>query len=81
MKLLRVTKSERLSDVRFPFLVFHGSADMVTGQEVSKELYEKAKSGDKKIEIYQRMIHSLLFGEPKENIDSFSYIYLYLVKL
>lgn len=70
VELLRVTEflSERLCDVKIPFIVLHGSADVVTDPTVSRALYEEAKSEDKTIRIYEGMLHSLLFGETDENI-------------
>uniref|UniRef100_A0A1D1YFY0 Monoglyceride lipase n=1 Tax=Anthurium amnicola TaxID=1678845 RepID=A0A1D1YFY0_9ARAE len=70
VELLRVTDyiHSRLSDVALPFVVLHGSADAVTDPGVSRELYETAGSEDKSIRIYDGMMHSLLFGEPDENI-------------
>ncbi|KAK1424675.1 hypothetical protein QVD17_20010 [Tagetes erecta] len=71
MELLRVTDylSKRLSEVELPFIVLHGDADVVTDPDVSVELYEKAKSEDKSLKIYQGMMHSLLFGETDENVE------------
>lgn len=71
VELLRVTDyvSSRLRDVDLPLIVLHGSADVVTDPEVSKGLYEKAKSDDKSIKIYEGMMHSLLFGETDENVE------------
>ncbi|KAK1378829.1 Caffeoylshikimate esterase [Heracleum sosnowskyi] len=71
VELLRVTDyvSSRLSDVDLAFLVLHGSADVVTDPQVSRELYDKAKSKDKSIKIYEGMLHSLLFGEIDENVE------------
>ncbi|KAL3522227.1 hypothetical protein ACH5RR_015061 [Cinchona calisaya] len=71
LELLRVTDSinGRLSDVNLPFLVLHGSADVVTDPQVSMELYELAKSKDKTIKIYDGMLHSLLYGETDDNIE------------
>ncbi|KAL2495079.1 alpha/beta-hydrolase superfamily protein [Forsythia ovata] len=70
LELLRVTNyvSKKLSDVRLPFIVLHGNADVVTDPDVSRELYELSKSEDKTIKIYDGMLHSLLFGETDENI-------------
>lgn len=70
IELIRVTDliNIRLSDVEIPFIVIHGSADVVTDPEVSRELYELAKSEDKTIKIYEGMMHSLLFGETDENV-------------
>ncbi|CAL5345995.1 hypothetical protein CsSME_00030552 [Camellia sinensis var. sinensis] len=70
-ELLRVTDyvSKRLCDVSIPFIVIHGSADAVTDPDVSRELYEQAKSEDKTLKIYDGMMHSLLFGETDENVE------------
>lgn len=70
LELIRVTDyvSGRLREVGIPFIVMHGSADVVTDPEVSRELYESAKSEDKSIRIYDGMMHSLLFGETDENV-------------
>ncbi|KAL8228159.1 hypothetical protein R6Q57_015743 [Mikania cordata] len=70
-ELLRVTDylNRRLSDVKIPFIVLHGDADVVTDPAVSEELYEKAKSEDKSMKIYVGMMHSLLFGETDENVE------------
>ncbi|KAF7803512.1 caffeoylshikimate esterase [Senna tora] len=70
-ELLRVTDylNERLSDVSIPFLVLHGSADVVTDPDVSRELYQVAKTEDKSIKVYEGMMHSLLFGETDENVE------------
>lgn len=70
-ELLRVTDylNQRLCDVNMPFLVLHGSADVVTDPNVSRELYEVAKSEDKSIKVYEGMMHSLLFGETDENVE------------
>ncbi|KAL6201140.1 hypothetical protein ACLB2K_024855 [Fragaria x ananassa] len=71
LELLRVTDyvSQRLGDVRLPFIVLHGSADVVTDPNVSRALYEEAKSEDKTIKIYDGMMHSLLFGETDQNVE------------
>lgn len=70
VELLRVTEyvGQRLQDVDLPFIVLHGDADVVTDPSVSRNLYEVAKSKDKTRKIYEGMLHSLLFGEPDENI-------------
>jgi acylglycerol lipase len=70
IELLRVTASleKRLKDVNLPFLVLHGDADVVTEPAVSSFLYESAKSEDKTIRIYEGMLHSLIQGEPDDNV-------------
>ncbi|KAG6384149.1 hypothetical protein SASPL_156052 [Salvia splendens] len=70
VELIRVTEcvSERLRDVEIPFVVMHGDTDVVTDPDVSRELYELARSEDKSIKIYEGMMHSLVFGETDENV-------------
>lgn len=71
VELLRATDelAARLAEVTVPFLVVHGSADVVTDPAVSQALYEAAASKDKTINMYDGMLHSMLFGEPEENIN------------
>lgn len=71
VELLRVTEyvSRRLCDVSLPFIVLHGSADVVTDPNVSRALYQEANSEDKTIKIYDGMMHSLLFGETDDNVE------------
>ncbi|KAL6961001.1 acylglycerol lipase [Sarracenia purpurea var. burkii] len=70
VELLRTTKEieHRLEEVSLPLLILHGEADMVTDPSVSKALYEKASSSDKKLNLYKDAYHSLLDGEPDEMI-------------
>ena len=51
-----------------PLLILHGQADVVTDPSVSKALYEKASSSDKKLNLYKGAYHALLEGEPDEMI-------------
>lgn len=70
IELLKVTANleETLKDVSLPFIVLHGDADVVTEPAVSTYLYETAKSEDKTLRIYEGMQHSLIPGEPDENV-------------
>ncbi|KAK7400513.1 hypothetical protein VNO78_11722 [Psophocarpus tetragonolobus] len=70
VELLRVTDflSHNLCRVSLPFLVLHGSADLVTDPNVSRDLYREASSQDKTIKVYDGMMHSLLFGETDHNV-------------
>ncbi|KAH7533284.1 hypothetical protein FEM48_Zijuj04G0114500 [Ziziphus jujuba var. spinosa] len=70
VEMLRTTQEieRRLEEVSLPLLVLHGEADIVTDPSVSKALYEKAKSSDKKLKLYKDAYHSLLEGEPDEMI-------------
>lgn len=51
-----------------PLLILHGEADKVTEPSVSKALFEKASSKDKKLNMYKDVCHQLLEGEPDEVI-------------
>ncbi|KAJ0243615.1 Alpha/beta-Hydrolases superfamily protein [Hirschfeldia incana] len=70
VEMLRTTQEieQQLEKVCLPILILHGEADRVTDLSVSRELYEKAKSSDKKIVVYKDAYHSLLEGEPDEVI-------------
>ncbi|XP_055806039.1 caffeoylshikimate esterase-like isoform X3 [Solanum dulcamara] len=60
-----VKKREQVS---LPLLILHGENDKVTDPSISKTLYEKASSSDKKLILYKDAYHSLLEGEPDEMI-------------
>lgn len=51
-----------------PLLILHGQADVVTDPSVSKALYEKAISRDKKLILYEGAYHAILEGESDESI-------------
>ncbi|KAK6128518.1 hypothetical protein DH2020_037727 [Rehmannia glutinosa] len=70
VELLRTTKEieQLLEKVSLPLLILHGKDDKVTDPSVSKALYEKASSSDKKLNLYDNAYHSLLEGEPDEMI-------------
>ncbi|XP_047079309.1 caffeoylshikimate esterase-like [Lolium rigidum] len=70
-ELARVTEllRESFGEVTAPFLVMHGTDDVVTAPEGSKMLYERAASEDKSLILYEGMHHSLLQGESDENRD------------
>ncbi|XP_023915755.2 caffeoylshikimate esterase isoform X1 [Quercus suber] len=70
VEMLKTTQEieHRLEDVSLPLLILHGEADIVTDPSVSKALYEKARSSDKKLNLYKDAYHSLLEGEPDEMI-------------
>ncbi|XP_011097199.1 caffeoylshikimate esterase [Sesamum indicum] len=70
LELLRTTKEieQQLEKVSLPLLILHGKEDKVTDPSVSKALYEKASSADKKLNLYDGAFHALLEGEPDEMI-------------
>ncbi|KAI5079449.1 hypothetical protein GOP47_0005627 [Adiantum capillus-veneris] len=60
---------KRCGEVLTPFLVLHGTGDTCTAHEGSQMLYDKAKSSDKTIKLYDGFYHSLLQAELKENSE------------
>ncbi|KAK9048325.1 hypothetical protein SSX86_032712 [Deinandra increscens subsp. villosa] len=70
LELLNTTQDieNRLENVSLPLLILHGKADIVTDPSVSKTLYEKARSSDKKLNLYDDGFHALLEGEPDDVI-------------
>ncbi|XVF20807.1 hypothetical protein REPUB_Repub12eG0034500 [Reevesia pubescens] len=70
LEMLRTTDEigKILEKVSLPILILHGENDVVTDPSVSKALYEKASSSDKRIIIYKDAGHSLLEGEPDDMI-------------
>lgn len=61
--------AKRCGEIVIPFLVVHGTADNITAPEGSQMLYEKAKSSDKTIQLYEGMYHSLIQAETDENSE------------
>lgn len=70
LELLKTTQEieQQLEKISLPLLILHGKADIVTDPSVSKALYEKACSADKKLILYDDAYHALLEGEPDEII-------------
>ncbi|CAN4123625.1 unnamed protein product [Withania somnifera] len=70
VELLNTTNEieKQLHKVSLPLLILHGENDSVTDPSISKALYEKASSSDKKLILYKDAYHSLLEGEPDEMI-------------
>ncbi|XP_043715881.1 caffeoylshikimate esterase [Telopea speciosissima] len=68
LELLKTAQEieKRLEEVSLPLLILHGEADIVTDPSVSKALYEKARTQDKKLCLYEGGYHALLEGEPDE---------------
>ncbi|XWS75467.1 hypothetical protein CRYUN_Cryun01aG0091000 [Craigia yunnanensis] len=70
LEMLRTTDEieQNLEKVSLPILILHGENDVVTDPSVSRALYEKASSSNKRIIIYKDAGHSLLEGEPDDMI-------------
>jgi acylglycerol lipase len=58
---------EHMGDVTVPLLIMHGSADVITNPEGSKELNLRARSTDKTLKIYDGLYHDLLH-EPEKAV-------------
>lgn len=71
VEMLKTTQEieEKLDKVSLPLLILHGECDIVTDPSVSKTLYQKASSSDKKFILYKDAAHSLLEGEPDDMIE------------
>ncbi|KAM3381493.1 monoacylglycerol lipase [Capsicum galapagoense] len=69
-EILRIAAylQQNLCKLTVPFLVLHGSDDVVTDPECSKKLYEEASSTDKSIKLYKGLLHDLLFELEREEI-------------
>lgn len=62
--------SNNYASITDDMLLLHGSKDMVTNPEGSKELYEKASSKTKELKIYDGLVHDLLHEPEKEQVFS-----------
>jgi len=58
---------DRLDAVTTPFLVVHGTADLLTSPAWSRRLHERAGSPDKTIRLYEGLYHET-FNEPEREI-------------
>ncbi|GLJ09217.1 hypothetical protein SUGI_0104050 [Cryptomeria japonica] len=70
VQMLRTTQEieKRMHEVSLPLLILHGAADIVTDPSVSKALYEKSRSVDKQLKLYDNAFHAILEGESDERI-------------
>lgn len=55
----------RMEDVDLPLLILHGTGDMVTDPEGSRQLHARARSQDKTLRLYEGLYHDL-FHEPEK---------------
>ncbi|KAL3835384.1 hypothetical protein ACJIZ3_010120 [Penstemon smallii] len=69
-EILRITDylQQNLRKLTVPFFVLHGTDDSVTEPEASLKLHNEASSTDKKIKLYEGLLHDLLFEPEKEEI-------------
>ncbi|KAL3523430.1 hypothetical protein ACH5RR_016264 [Cinchona calisaya] len=69
-ELLRVSRElqGRFNEVTVPFLIVHGGDDVVCDPACAEDLYKRAASEDKTINIYPGMWHQLV-GESDEDVE------------
>ncbi|XP_057837295.2 caffeoylshikimate esterase isoform X1 [Cryptomeria japonica] len=70
VQMLRTTQEieKIMHEVSLPLLILHGADDKVTDPSVSRALYDKSQSADKKLKLYDNAYHTILEGEPDERI-------------
>jgi acylglycerol lipase len=62
------TLETKLDRVLLPLLILHGDADKVTRPECSQHLYEKARSKDKTLKMYEGAYHILFSDYGREQV-------------
>lgn len=60
----------RASTLDVPLLAMHGSADKVTPPAGSKELVEAAKTTDKKLQVYDGLVHDLVHEPERQQVTN-----------
>lgn len=65
-EMLRAGKDvqQRLTELHLPFLVCHGTADILTPPSWSQRLYQEASAEDKTLHLYEGLYHET-FNEPE----------------
>ncbi|MEN6494832.1 MAG: lysophospholipase [Thermoguttaceae bacterium] len=58
----------RLEEFRLPLLILHGTGDVVTDPEGSRQLYARADSPDKTLKLYKGLYHDLLHEPEREQV-------------
>jgi acylglycerol lipase len=61
---------KQMEAVTVPLLILHGTADRVTPPGGSEELYARAKSADKKIDLYPGLFHDLLHEPERAKVTA-----------
>ncbi|XP_073000234.1 uncharacterized protein [Typha latifolia] len=71
-EILRISSylMQNLKSITVPFLVLHGTADLVTDPLASQDLYNEAASIYKDIRLYEGFLHDLLFEPERDEIGS-----------
>jgi len=55
---------QRMEALEEPLLIMHGTGDLLADPEGSRQLYDRAKSGDKDLRLYEGLYHEIL-NEPE----------------
>jgi len=58
----------RLEEFHLPLLILHGTGDVVTDPEGSRQLYARADSPDKTLQLYEGLYHDLLHEPEREQV-------------
>jgi alpha-beta hydrolase superfamily lysophospholipase len=58
----------QMNAITLPLLVFHGTADKLTDPHASRMLYERARSSDKTLNLYDGLYHETLNEPEKEQV-------------
>jgi len=61
---------DRMEAIDLPLLILHGTRDIVTDPEGSRELHARARSTDKTLKLYEGLYHDLLREPEKEQITA-----------
>ncbi|KAL8139744.1 hypothetical protein V2J09_005765 [Rumex salicifolius] len=69
-EILKITAhiQQHLKRLSLPFLVLHGTSDVITDPKASEKLYTDASSRDKSIKLYDGLYHDLLFEPERQTI-------------
>jgi alpha-beta hydrolase superfamily lysophospholipase len=69
-EILRAAKRLQTSveAVRLPLLILHGTADLVTDPNGSRQLYAGAASADKTLRLYPGLYHEVLSEPEREQV-------------
>ncbi len=60
----------RMEEIELPFLVMHGTADLVADAQGSRELRARARSTDKTLKVYEGLHHDLLHEPEKKQVTA-----------
>jgi alpha-beta hydrolase superfamily lysophospholipase len=74
-ELLRAQEwiSDNMEKLTTPFLLLHGSKDVVTSPDSSKELYDRSKSEDKEFKLLENYAHIIVGAGQDEQFDDLPY--------